>query len=666
MKNKFFLKITSSALAAIVALSTLLSCAGGNVSTSTAGKKTSAKPIETTLPITTLAPPITLPRTEPIKANYPTVGGKENLLDLTGGMELTDSRPDANIDYAACDGELLVCSSVRYEVLDDEEWEYSFERQVFTVDLASGREIARIDFNYDSCAIKFLSDGKILLFSEPMYAAVVDRELNILVDYESSIFTDTMSADPYGRVWECCSGKYIMSCRDLLGGSSQNYLISGFEYGFYIATVDGISYFRMMDSRYDSHTIALDEKSGEIREVELSDDVYPDSSMGTLVVAERGNYYNVTDITSPEKTVKFPMEHGYEYTVSAEGNRLTTVGFKSDDYEGGMLTVYDVTSGDVLCILDSEALGFSSIGVASMGGSGDILLIAWQGDDDGEESARLLLWRTAEEPLYKKCTDFVEVGGQISEGAVAESAARIKNRFGIIIKYSESSLYGAFSDYELYPTDDEATLKEGIEVLERALAEYPDEFFDEVCEGGGFSRLVIYLCGGFRPLTDHGIDSAAALTSTDGGSIIMAFDVRISSVLRQNLAHEMMHAMEHRISSYLTGLDTSIGDIWSTLNPRGFDYYYSYHEKDGSEISNQKYTAWDQPSTAFFIDPYSKSFPSEDRARIFEHLFEGDDELFESPYLVEKAKKLTAIIREAFPSVAAEDELLWEEILRDK
>lgn len=672
MKNKFLLKIVSTSLAAITALSVLCSCAGKDRPTTTTDLKTSAKLTTTdvttsTAPITTAVSPITLPKTEPPVADYPKVGGKETLLDLTAGMSISSTDGDI-LDVAACDGELLICSSVRYEVIDADEWVYDFKRQVFAVDLSSGMELARIDFNYDSCGISFLSDGNILLYSEPQYAAIVDRELNILTDYEASTFSDTMSVDPYGRVWECCGGKYIMSCRDLVGGSTKNYLIDGFEYGFYIMSANGVSYFRMLDGQYDSYTVALDEKSGEIRKTMLPDDAYPNSLMGDVVCVTRGDFYAVSHITDPDKTVKFSIEHNYEYTVCAVGNRLAAIGYKGDSYDNGALTIYDLTNGDRLCVLDPETIGFTSVSVVDMRDNGDILLIAWknEGDDDDDQSESLLLWHTADEPIYKKCTDFVEVNAEISDGSIAETASRIKDRFGITVKYTESSLYGAFSDYELYPMEDAATLKEGIEVLERALAEYPDAFFGEVCEGGGFSRLVIYLCSGFRPLDEYGIDSAVALTSNTGDSIIMAFDIRVSSVLRQNLAHEMMHAMEHRISNYLAGLNTNIVDVWDPFNPYGFEYYYSYHEDDGSEIYNQKYTTWDQPSTAFFIDPYSKSFPGEDRARIFEHLFEGDEYLFESPYLIDKAKKLTAIIREAFPSVEAEGELLWEEILKDK
>ena len=66
----------------------------------------------------------------------------------------------------------------------------------------------------------------------------------------------------------------------------------------------------------------------------------------------------------------------------------------------------------------------------------------------------------------------------------------------------------------------------------------------------------------------------------------------------------------------------------------------------------------------YFIDAYSKTFPTEDRARIFEYLFKTENGTL-SPsirgsHLIEKCRALCIILRKVFPSVAAEDSVFWE------
>ena len=68
----------------------------------------------------------------------------------------------------------------------------------------------------------------------------------------------------------------------------------------------------------------------------------------------------------------------------------------------------------------------------------------------------------------------------------------------------------------------------------------------------------------------------------------------------------------------------------------------------------------EHPADAFFYDPYSKTFPTEDRARFFEYMYIEDEQIVSTPAMLEKARRLAALIRAVFPSVAASPELCWE------
>lgn len=658
MKRSF----TTAVLSALLAI-LLTACSGGEGETTAAGTKptvkttgasdvTTASPT-TTSPTTTVMP--TIPALPSFEELYPKVGGKDNLFDMTHAVG------DANAETAATDGRLLVFSTVIY---GSEENQFNTDRRIYALDLASGEIKASIKFNYDLCEMFFLEDGNIMISAEPAHVRIVDRELNTIASYDVSAFTDVMSVDPRGYVWETSSGKYLMVKRNIKTDETENFSISGYEYGYYMASIDGASYFRMLDADFEAHIISLNESSGEIVEMGALSEMYGNQGMGGILSKDSAGKWMTASLTSPNVALRFPTEFEDEYAACASGDRFAAVGYRSDDYMSGSIVVYNIKNGDRLCVLDAHGIGCESLDGISIDKDGNMLLVAWTGGENpSDESASIYLWRTAEEPLYRACEDAVAVeldnGGTLPDASMAV-IADVKDRYGVEIKYGEAELIGAFFDYELYPMTDTISLTEGIDVVAGVIGEFPEGFFDEVCEGGEFDRLVIYLCSGFRPLDTYGIESAVALTGTNGDSIIMALDITSSFVIRQNFAHEIMHAMEHRIGQYLGSMGESMFDRWDVLNPRGFDYYYSYHDSEGNEVSNTEYTTWDQSSTAFFVDPYSKSFPSEDRARVFEYIFTSGRDYFESPYLQKKVDRLISIIKESFPSVAVCDNVVWE------
>ena len=67
----------------------------------------------------------------------------------------------------------------------------------------------------------------------------------------------------------------------------------------------------------------------------------------------------------------------------------------------------------------------------------------------------------------------------------------------------------------------------------------------------------------------------------------------------------------------------------------------------------------------WYVD-YARTFPQEDRARLFEILFVAQDALpdaFRSPHIMRKAQYLRHLIRQAFPSLQGVPTLPWERLL---
>ncbi|MBQ3002215.1 MAG: hypothetical protein IJD82_00630, partial [Clostridia bacterium] len=90
-----------------------------------------------------------------------------------------------------------------------------------------------------------------------------------------------------------------------------------------------------------------------------------------------------------------------------------------------------------------------------------------------------------------------------------------------------------------------------------------------------------------------------------------------------------------------------------------YDDYYEY----------TRYTAWSESNDAnvWFVDSYARTFPTEDRARIMENLFnpeaDGLAEVFQFENLQAKARLYSYILRECFESCDVDEVLYWETYL---
>lgn len=124
---------------------------------------------------------------------------------------------------------------------------------------------------------------------------------------------------------------------------------------------------------------------------------------------------------------------------------------------------------------------------------------------------------------------------------------------------------------------------------------------------------------------------------------------------RNQLPHEFMHLMDYRISQYMFQQDRNFETEWWDLSP---DYAY---DTDLTE-SQQEETA------EYFVSSYARTNAQEDRAETFQNLFTCLEPLDEAwwyadrPHIQEKVRCLIRAIREAFPSVQAQDRAVWEKI----
>lgn len=122
-----------------------------------------------------------------------------------------------------------------------------------------------------------------------------------------------------------------------------------------------------------------------------------------------------------------------------------------------------------------------------------------------------------------------------------------------------------------------------------------------------------------------------------------------------HLAHEFMHIMDLRLLRWMDSRGRDLEEEWMSLSPP-----YAY-EEDLSPEQNEAV----EPC---FVSWYARTNSAEDRAETFQEIFDCEgpvEELWwypDHPGVLAKARWLTQTIREAFPSVQAQERAWWEKL----
>lgn len=248
-----------------------------------------------------------------------------------------------------------------------------------------------------------------------------------------------------------------------------------------------------------------------------------------------------------------------------------------------------------------------------------------------------------------------------------QRADDMEETYGVRIFISEECT-NFLGGYVVMPESDYYTVEESLDVLEEQLAKYPAGFFDQF-KGGWIDGIDIYLAGTLIGKGDDVLDYAGGFQLENEGHLMVVMDSTYPYSMTSSFHHEMSHAIESKII-YLS--DTYIdGEEWAALNPDPavygdcYSYSYStYSEFEESELSQFLYNLA-EPENAYFMDNYSLTFPTEDRARIFEYAMDSDYSWIDwnqTPHLKAKLNYYAGCIRAAFDTTGWEN-VPWEAYL---
>lgn len=246
-----------------------------------------------------------------------------------------------------------------------------------------------------------------------------------------------------------------------------------------------------------------------------------------------------------------------------------------------------------------------------------------------------------------------------------DRAQMLTDRYGIEILLGEECT-NCINSYCIYPCTDYDFIEAALSVLETELAKYPDDFFlqmiPEYMDGNA-----IYLAGDIPYYgTDNRGQSAAFRTDFQGQQVI------VMDILQPDLDKTLHHEISHIIDSFVLstcawdGSDFFTEDGWLALNPSediyGPAYSYTYSRYVLSDFLYQHdYILGLDYTDSYYVDSYSTTYPTEDRARIWENAMADYSSLDFSaaPALDAKLDYYIAGIEAAFDTSAWPEDNFW-------
>lgn len=254
----------------------------------------------------------------------------------------------------------------------------------------------------------------------------------------------------------------------------------------------------------------------------------------------------------------------------------------------------------------------------------------------------LYVWDYKENILNENMISFSDSKSKIDS---YELVTKIKNEFNVnMYIYDKGVRY--FNDFYALPSYDDELTYNSLNKTKKILSNFNEKFYNNfyVNDNNG---IEIYLTDKVSPSDlKTQIENPSAYSLVMNNTYIIAIDINTSDY-EKTLCHELMHTIENNMYDLYSNkkIKNEPFNKWNEYNPKDFKYNNSYVEE-----LNDKYTI-SNGKDIYFIDSYSHTFPSEDRARIFEQ-FCAEDNLFkEYSNIKRKAEYLKDEIINIYPSI---------------
>lgn len=221
---------------------------------------------------------------------------------------------------------------------------------------------------------------------------------------------------------------------------------------------------------------------------------------------------------------------------------------------------------------------------------------------------------------------------------------KIESTYGITIKYGDEM--GDYQPRMLTPTKlfDSSKIKTNLGYIETELKKYPSGFFKD------FNGM---------PLTIYLVESVPNNAFAGFTDKQFMNDIKITMVDSYSFPYTLNHEIMHYIDAFLEikMYPNNPYDEYMSLNPEGFSY--------GNVNESYNYGYNSQIKGAYFLNSYSQSSVSEDRAEIFKHMitrvYKPAGMFDEGEVMKKKALIISEQIKTYFPS--AKGSQYWDKII---
>ena len=236
-------------------------------------------------------------------------------------------------------------------------------------------------------------------------------------------------------------------------------------------------------------------------------------------------------------------------------------------------------------------------------------------------------------------------------------ADKVAQKYGIEILCGSEGNDFPTEDYVAKAETDPGTVFSALQEVDLVLSHYPEGMLSEAI--GAYSGLQLYLCGSLYGVDEAAQNRVGGLTTDYGGYIVVIVD--IYNGIDSTLPHELSHVFDRHISSCST-MYFDWMEVWESVTPYDDAYLNTY---EGYEYAT-KYTVGYESNynNIWFTDCYGRSYPTEDRARLMECMFDSETgymkDLLVYDNLSYKARLYSFILRQCFESCQVEEELYWE------
>ncbi len=356
-------------------------------------------------------------------------------------------------------------------------------------------------------------------------------------------------------------------------------------------------------------------------------------------------------VQSGDLTRQITLKSGY--LVLLEGGHLLHA-----DYDTNRMILYDGNGGFGMSCTQDNYRGYTDGHWAWSDYYGGYFIIEY----DDAENMRLLFMDLHQQQIGAPLALTPYETGELAEGSLVSAqlyqrAEDLSQQYDVDIRIAE--LCGLeYADFTANMLTNEYSITYALDCLETALAAFPEGFFTQLKCGDLTSiRIeIVHNLKDTRVQEDDDFSEFNGFTREMADYRLMVLDAETMYV--DTIYHEFSHMIDARLEYDAHHREGALYSeaMWTELQPEGYTFPYTY-----ADIPDASYEA---AASGYFVSVYGSTYPTEDRATIFESAMAGYHETFwAQPVLMEKLAYYCICIRDCFDTEGWPEVTQWEEPL---